>query len=223
MKAWLDSAFAIAYILAMHDPSQQIGENIKLRRRNLGMTLDGLAGKSGVSSTMISEVERGLKNPTVRVAYNVARALSCTLTDLLGEQPALPLTVERVNERPAMVDPETGLERRVLSHPFLERSIEHLHYTLPPQQSTGSLAPNRHGVLECLVVLSGRLHFQINGEEIVLGPQDSVTHGPATVEYCNKGRRPCQYMVLLDSSKASGATSHGVKVKRKRKAVRKKA
>ena len=45
------------------------------------MTLEALAATSGVSATMLSEVERAVKNPTVKLAWQIARAL-----DLIEKQ-----------------------------------------------------------------------------------------------------------------------------------------
>ena len=50
----------------------EIGEAIKSRRQGKGLTLDGLAGRSGVSRAMLSEIERGVKNPTIRVVCQIA-------------------------------------------------------------------------------------------------------------------------------------------------------
>lgn len=188
----------------MADPSLEIGKHIRSRRAALVMTLDDLANASGVSSTMLSEIERGLKNPTVRLAYQVARALNCTLSDLLDEERESFVSIVRAADRNFLVDPETGLERHVLSHEFLRRGLEILWYRLPPGKSTGEMTPNRPGVLESLTVLSGELTFAINGETLHLHPRDSATYGPSTVEYRNESSDACDYLIVIDSSRAVG-------------------
>jgi transcriptional regulator with XRE-family HTH domain len=188
----------------MIDPSLEIGKNIKRRRTALALRLDDLAAQSGVSAAMLSEVERGVKNPTVRLAYQVARALGCTLTDLLAEETGGTLAILRASERRTLVDPETGVERHVLSNEFARRGIELLWYAIPPGQATGEMAPNRPGVLEHLTVLRGELTFIIDGEKVKLGEQDSATYGPVTAEYRNEGGAPCHYLIVIDSTRASG-------------------
>ncbi len=42
----------------MDDPAGDIGKNIRARRRALSLSLEALARRSGVSPTMLSEVER---------------------------------------------------------------------------------------------------------------------------------------------------------------------
>ena len=46
-----------------------------------------------------------MKNPTVKLAYQVARALGCSLTDLLEDDGAPPPRVVRAAERRSLVDP----------------------------------------------------------------------------------------------------------------------
>jgi len=63
----------------------EIGGNIHARRLRRGLTLQDLADETGVSRAMISEIERGSKNPTVRIALQLAAGLGCTVSELLGE------------------------------------------------------------------------------------------------------------------------------------------
>ena len=84
----------------MSDPAD-LGSNVRRRRLARGLTLDQLACASGVSPTMLSEVERSVKNPTVKLAYQVARALGCSLSDVLDAGEALMQNVAAyLGERP---------------------------------------------------------------------------------------------------------------------------
>lgn len=184
------------------DPSE-IGSGIRRRRLALGLTLDGLAEASGVSAAMLSEVERGVKNPTVKLAYQIARALGCSLGDLIKEDAAQPVELVRASERRTLVDPESGVERHGLSRGLLERGLEIVQYVLPPGASAGEMAPNRPGIVEHLTVVRGVLELVLGGESHELGPGDSVTYGPqATTEYRTRGPEPCEFLLVSDSSRA---------------------
>lgn len=66
----------------------KLGENVRVRRVQLGMSGKQLAEQVGVTEPMISHIERGLKMPSVAVCVALAHALGCTLDDLvLGSQP----------------------------------------------------------------------------------------------------------------------------------------
>jgi transcriptional regulator with XRE-family HTH domain len=65
---------------------RQVGINLRRIRRSQGMSLDVLAGRSGLSKSFLSRVERGERSLEKRTHLSaVAVALDCSLADLLGE------------------------------------------------------------------------------------------------------------------------------------------
>jgi len=180
-----------------------IGANVRQRRQRQGLSLEGLAQASGVSVAMLSEVERGVKNPTVRLAYQIARALGCSLTELLDDGLVRPPAVVRAAARPTLVDPETGVTRHSLSPEMQRRGLELVTYTLPPRTSAGEMAPNRAGLLEHVAVLRGAMVLVLGGVPYELAEGDGATYDPAvTVEYRNPRGKPCTFVLLSDSTRA---------------------
>lgn len=59
----------------------------KMRRRRF-MTLEELAEKSGVSRVNINRYELGTVEPKVLNAYKIARALGCTVEELIEDEEA---------------------------------------------------------------------------------------------------------------------------------------
>ncbi len=183
------------------DASAEIGRNIRRRRQDLGLSLEALAHRSGVSTTMLSEVERSTKNPTVKLAYQIARALGCTLTDLLQapDQPALRLVP--ADDRVTLVDPESGVVRHGLAEGQL--GLELAWYELPAGTSSGEMGPSRGGVVELVTVLDGTLTLVLGGDAQKLGPGDSATYTQSvTTEYRNGGRKKCKFLLLSDATRA---------------------
>jgi transcriptional regulator with XRE-family HTH domain len=65
----------------------KIGEIIKKRRKSTGLTQAELAEKSNLTQAKISQIESGASdNVTIGNLRNLAKALGCTLIDLLPEQ-----------------------------------------------------------------------------------------------------------------------------------------
>lgn len=188
---------------AAAEPGPELGVTIRRRRLALGMTLEALAAEGGVSVAMLSEVERGVKNPTVKLAWQIARALGCSLTELLDEPEDMPVRIVRAAERRRLVDPETGVERAGLSTELMRRGLEVAWYRIPGGQSTGGMPANRAGVLEHVAVVRGRLTLRLGQERHELGAGDNVTYGPQIeVEYRNEGRAPCEFLLLSDAGRA---------------------
>lgn len=188
--------------MASDDPSANIGRNIRQRRLELGLSLESLADTSGVSSTMLSEVERGRKNPTVKLAYQIALALGCSLNDLLEASASLRVSIVRAEQRSSLVDPSNGVVRRGLRSELVDRDLELAWYELPSEASTGELRPNMEGVLEQLVVLRGRVEVVLGGTPHRLSIGDSITYAPqTTMEYRNPTAEPCEILILIDNSR----------------------
>lgn len=61
------------------------GANLKVRRASLGLTIDMLVERSGVSRSYISSLETGMRaNPSEGMAKRLAAALGCEVADLWG-------------------------------------------------------------------------------------------------------------------------------------------
>jgi len=63
--------------------SQRFGRRVRALRKLRGMTQEGLAVRSGVSTKFIGEIERGLANPSLDVLERLARAFSLPSWELL--------------------------------------------------------------------------------------------------------------------------------------------
>jgi len=57
---------------------------VRLRREELGLSQEALGYKAKVHRTDISDVERGARNPTVKVIWKLADALETEPSALLG-------------------------------------------------------------------------------------------------------------------------------------------
>src|SRR5262249_15403077 len=91
-----------------------LGERIRLERQQRRLSLEALAAQSGVSRSMLSDIERGAKVPTVLVLDRIATGLGASIARLLGEERTSAVIVLRREEQDVAVDP-SGWERRILS------------------------------------------------------------------------------------------------------------
>src|SRR5258707_12139159 len=88
-----------------------VGRRLRSERRRRGLTLDDLAGTSGVSRSMLSEVERGSRVPTVLVLDRIATGLGTSIARLLRDELPTRKVVLRRDEQDVARDP-SGWERR---------------------------------------------------------------------------------------------------------------
>ncbi len=59
------------------------GEAVRRRRKRLGLSQEALGFVSGLDRTYVSGIERGVRNPTLRIIWRLAEALSTTPSALL--------------------------------------------------------------------------------------------------------------------------------------------
>ncbi len=62
--------------------SEALGGRIRAERRLAGLTLRGLAGRTGVSPSLISQIERGRATPSVATLWSIATELGLSIADL---------------------------------------------------------------------------------------------------------------------------------------------
>jgi len=65
------------------DMRKLVGRNFKRLRRQKGLTQEQFAERSGFSQQYVSDLERGLRNPTVVTVYELAQALGVSHLELL--------------------------------------------------------------------------------------------------------------------------------------------
>ena len=68
------------------DPAiERFGREVRRRRKGLGLTLEQLAERAGMSANYLGSVERGTVNPSVSTIVALAQGLGVAPGELLGE------------------------------------------------------------------------------------------------------------------------------------------
>ena len=65
----------------------RLSKRLKEARKSRGLSLEALAGLSGVSKSMLSQIERGESSPTVASLWNLTKALNVDFSGLLDGAP----------------------------------------------------------------------------------------------------------------------------------------
>ncbi len=162
--------------------SQHVCERVKEMRSKKGWTLEQLASLSGVSRSMISQIERGTANPTLGVAFRIAQAFGLSLGDLVDTPNVSPkIDVIRQGDDSALFRDDKDCRIRTLSPLHLEKDVEFYELTLKPGGSLES-APHFEGTRELLSIESGKVRLTSGEESRELENGDSA-HYPADVPH----------------------------------------
>lgn len=141
-----------------------VGDRLQELRQRHGLSLDDLSRKSGVSKSMLSEIERNRSNPTVALTWRLASALGVRLTDLLQTgMPERLLDVVPAHAAPSLTSADGNCELRILGPVELAGKVEWYELVV---KSGGVLDSQPHGpgAREHLTVFSGVLEVQSGSE-----------------------------------------------------------
>ena len=125
------------------DWGKRIGANLKQMRTERNLTLGQLSGLAGISKAMLSEMEKGMGNPTINTIWKIANGLKVPYTRLLeGSEPG-PTLVRREE-----LSPQTEGNGHYRVYCYFqggpERSFELFYMELDPHTantSPGHLGP----------------------------------------------------------------------------------
>ncbi len=165
------------------DPASEVlcSRVTELRKKNK-LTLDQLAAASGVSRSMLSQIERGQANPTLAVTFRIAQAFGITIGELV-DQPWATSTIEIVhgNDPSNLFRADDECQIRTLSPLHMEKNIEFYELRIAPNARLSS-APHYEGTKELLTVASGSAHVLSGDKDCLLGQGDSA-HYRADLEH----------------------------------------
>ncbi len=143
-------------------------------RKKHKLTLDQLAAASGVSRSMLSQIERGKANPTLAVTFRIAQAFGITIGELV-DQPWSTPSIEIVHgDDPNMLfRDDEQCQIRTLSPLHMERNIEFYELKLAPGAELRSAA-HFEGTRELLTVSNGRARIESGDSSREVGAGDSA-------------------------------------------------
>ncbi|WP_146584707.1 helix-turn-helix domain-containing protein [Puniceibacterium confluentis] len=145
-------------------------------RRAQGLSLDAVAKVSGVSRSMVSQIERGTSSPTIATLWNLTRALQVDFAGLLdGATTGAGIELLRNDEVPTIDNRGKSCRLRILSPP--EDAGRHEVYDLQLGEG-GALvsAAHRRGAREHLTVIAGRIEITSGTASEILGPGDTARY-----------------------------------------------
>jgi transcriptional regulator with XRE-family HTH domain len=163
----------------MRDPDAgSRGSMIRRLRKSQNLTLAALADQVGLSLSFLSQVERGLINPSINSLRRIAVALGTPLSHFFEEPASEDGPVLRKEQRRVLVNRDSRLVYQLLSSNHDHR-IELLLSRLEIG-ATSAESPMGHKGEEAAVVLQGECLIEIGDDQYDLREGDSI--------YINEGK-----------------------------------
>ncbi len=161
----------------------QLSQRIKNLRSERGWSLERLSAACGVSRSMLSQIERGLANPTLGVTLRIAEAFELSIGEFVEHGPKRGSTIHvvRGNDPAHTFRSDEQVTLRTLSPLHLEKDTEFYELVLGEGAALIS-APHFPRTREFLTVVQGKVRIVSAKDTSELTKGDSATY-PADVAH----------------------------------------
>ncbi|MFY7066199.1 XRE family transcriptional regulator [Nocardiopsis changdeensis] len=149
-----------------------VGSRLRRRRRALHLTLKDVAEQTGLTEGYLSQIERDQANASVRTLQRLCAVLKLSVGDLFAPPGAAASAVLRFSDTRGMAFGEGATKVKLTPGAFDHLEVLLGHFE--PGGSTG-VEPCTHGDSEeILLVLSGEVEVQVDGQVHRLSALDSI-------------------------------------------------
>ncbi len=162
----------------------------KLReiRQLKGLTIKEVAESCDISTSLISQIERGKVTPTLTVFWKICNKLDVPMHNFFEEQDADESLVVRKSQRKIIQFPDSHVRYQLLN-PNLHGQIEFLLVEIEPGKVHDPEDLVTHTGEECGYVLEGELIVRLNSRETHLYEGDSISFPSSTPHrFSNPGK-----------------------------------
>ncbi|MFZ9628496.1 MAG: helix-turn-helix domain-containing protein [Ilumatobacteraceae bacterium] len=146
-----------------------VASTMRRSRMARGMSLRDMAAATGLSTALLSQVERETANPTVAALTRIAQALDLSFGELVRTELTRPEIIRADLADPASVTPSA----RMLFAMMDRRRFDISEGRLPPN-TAGVFSDHGRGSVEHGYVVTGSVVLTVGDERFHLGAGDAV-------------------------------------------------
>jgi len=156
----------------MENINKIIAQNFKRIREEQGLSFDKMSQITGVSKSMLCQIEKAESNPSINTLYKISDALKISLSSLISESKMDTVVINKNNLIP--VSTTDNSFRIYTMFPFTNnRNFEIFYGELEPGGFTNS-QPHQIGTQEYLTVFTGELLVKIENKEYLLSTGTAI-------------------------------------------------
>jgi len=156
----------------LEDITQLVARNLKKIREEKKLSLDRLAELTGVSKSMLGQIERGESSPTISIVWKIASGLKISFTSLLDEPRSDMDLVQKTELKPLIED--NGKYRLFPIFPVHDsRRFEIYVVEIDPGGHLNAEAHPDH-TEEFITVFKGELTVNVDGQSYRIPSGDSI-------------------------------------------------
>ncbi len=178
-------------------PLEVIATSLRRERGRTGLSLTEVARRAGIAKSTLSQLESGTGNPSLETLWAICVALDVPFSRLL-EPPRPHTRVIRAGQGPTVAAAQASYQATLLAAcpPGARRDVYRI--AAGPGQARAS-DPHGPGVIEHVVIVTGRALVGVTGEAAELGPGDYI---------CYPGDEPHIFEALAPRTQAVLVSEH---------------
>lgn len=147
-----------------------LGDSLRTRRKELGLTMQSVANSAGLSVGFISQVERGIASPSLASLASLADVLKTEIGNFLQTPPCSAQTTHQLSRTSySIAGADVSYER--LSTTFPGSKVHSVIVHEPPGHR---IEPISHYGEEMFYVIEGEITVEIEGDIEILAKGDSI-------------------------------------------------
>lgn len=180
----------------MEELHTNIGENIKRIRKERDLSLENISALTGVSKTMLGQIERGKSAPTITTLWKIATGLRVSFSSLVSQYKP-PVTLVKKKDVQPIIENNGGYKVYPLVPYHPEQQFEIFSITLDPG-CEHMADPHHAGVEEFIIVNEGVLEVVVNEQVYSVDPEDTIIfQADRPHMYRNHGNRTVKCTVVI--------------------------
>ena len=149
-----------------------VSRNIKQARQEKGLSLEELARLSGVSKSMLAQIERGSGNPSLSTLWKIANGMKVPFNRLV-HHPQEPYEVVRLSELDPILG-ERGKLKNYVIFPDDDNQRFSIYYMRVEPGYSWTSEPHVRETIEFITIFSGELELSIGEKTFRLKPGESI-------------------------------------------------
>lgn len=150
-----------------------VAANLKALREERNLSLDALAGLTGVSKSMLGMIERGAANPTVSTLWKIANGMKVPFTRFMA-RPESGMEIRDIRDIQPLFPGDGEGYRNYPLFPLDESRAFEIYYIEIDAGGSLRAEPHPPGTQEIVTVFSGELELTVDEKTGRLSPGMSM-------------------------------------------------
>ena len=173
-----------------------VSKNIRRLREENKLSMDELVKLSGVSKSMLAQIERGDGNPTISTLWKISNGLKVPF-DALTVRPKSPYEIVKKPEIQPLLE-DGGKVKNYSLFPDNENRRFAVYYLELDEGSYWESEPHLKGTTEFITIFTGKMEIYADGQRFVVEKDESIRFKADTVHsYKNIGSESAILHMIL--------------------------